>query len=128
MVLPKDIIWILKKAYQSVLNLLTVFTNKYWTVKGSGQFTEISVYPDHDALCIVDLPYIFLNTQMTNLNKITFFSMWNRTFLLFKHDLKQTIYLWTSICLLVEGDIHLFCLQHKVLDIKEYNKSKSPLG
>ena len=37
MVLPNDIIWILKKAYQSVLNLLTVFTNKYWAVKGSGQ-------------------------------------------------------------------------------------------
>lgn len=52
---------------------VTVSTNKYWAVEGSCQVICLSVRPDHDALYTADLPYVFLNEQMNNLNKITFF-------------------------------------------------------
>lgn len=103
---------------------VTVSTNKYWAVKGSCQVICISVCPDHDALYIADLPYIFLNEQMNNLNKITFFSTWNMTFLLLKHVLGQAIYLWTSIYSFVEEDIHLRC---KTWDSECQKISKEPV-
>lgn len=100
---------------------LTDFTNKYWALNGSGQVICISVYPDHDVLYTVDILYIFLNKQITNLNNF-FFPLGLG---LSSQIQVQTRHLPLYFNLLF-GKFAL--LQHKGLDVKEYNRSKSPLG